>query len=269
MLPNSREPRLIAQQPGRRARILVRLLAAIIAVTTIGGIILLELWAHPPAWLHEPRKIVVRTLHWIHENWLTSASLGVWVAIIGVVVPVILWWLDRRRRGRNLAEATSRRGDEGSTGRRWFLVVWLVLFAILVAVLQLIGWPRASHATYEWTQNFRTQNFGTQNFGNLPQLILLVGLALAIATVAIFLILRFSRRRSLKFRLRQAREEERRNAAPGLQDKLEPILAQVTDEVLNSGEVHAEILESHVNQMDLRSLLEVRQDEIWRAVADD
>jgi len=54
-----------------------QLAAAGVALLTVVAVVVLELWGHPPVWLHGIRRLVVDTLHWVRVHWATSGALGV------------------------------------------------------------------------------------------------------------------------------------------------------------------------------------------------
>jgi tetratricopeptide (TPR) repeat protein/type II secretory pathway pseudopilin PulG len=81
------------------------LLAGLMAVGLAAvAVVVLELWPHPPAWLHGPRDLVVDGLHWLRVYWLTSGALGVLVALAALLVPLALRRVDRRRDERARAQ---------------------------------------------------------------------------------------------------------------------------------------------------------------------
>jgi hypothetical protein len=70
---------------------------AAIAVILFAAITILEVWAAPPGWLLPARRRTVGMLHWASTGWLgAAASLSATAAIIGVLTPFLLRWLDRR-----------------------------------------------------------------------------------------------------------------------------------------------------------------------------
>jgi hypothetical protein len=71
---------------------------AVIAVILFAAITVLEVWATPPGWLMPTRRRTVGVLHWASAGWLAAAaSLSATAAVIGVLTPFLLRWLDRRR----------------------------------------------------------------------------------------------------------------------------------------------------------------------------
>jgi hypothetical protein len=40
------------------------------------GVVVLELWSHPPSWFDGPRGLVVDGLGWLGVHWLTLGALA-------------------------------------------------------------------------------------------------------------------------------------------------------------------------------------------------
>jgi hypothetical protein len=72
-------------------------LLALTLTPLVAAITVLEVWTTPPGWLLPPRQQIVGVLHWIKENWLSTAAVGTMAAVAGVLTPFLVRWLDRRR----------------------------------------------------------------------------------------------------------------------------------------------------------------------------
>jgi NACHT domain len=72
-------------------------LLALTGILLLLVVVVLEVWATPPGWLLSGRRQTVGMLHWVKANWLSTAALSTAAAVIGVLTPFLLRWLDRRR----------------------------------------------------------------------------------------------------------------------------------------------------------------------------
>src|SRR6266508_3392178 len=84
----------------------------------IVGAAALEIWEHPPGWLHFPRVLIVTMVHWTRVHWLTSGA-------VGIMVTLLLYVLQLR------AERHRNRADRQQPEPRW---------------------PRCSPSTAGWTR---------------------------------------------------------------------------------------------------------------------
>jgi len=62
----------------------------VVAGLVVGGVVVLALWSTPPAWLAEPRRVVLAGLQWARTHLLTVAVAGLVVAVASLVAAVVV-----------------------------------------------------------------------------------------------------------------------------------------------------------------------------------
>jgi hypothetical protein len=80
-----------------------------VAVLLTVAVAVLEMWEHPLGWLRLPRSLVVSVLHWARAHWLTSAA-------VGIIVPVLLYVLQRRAERNRIRAEQQQQGDHRPYG---------------------------------------------------------------------------------------------------------------------------------------------------------
>jgi hypothetical protein len=80
-----------------RGAVRLNWLLALTGILLVAAITVLDVWMTPPGWLLPTRHQIVGVLHWIKENWLSTAAVGTMAAVAGVLAPFLIRWLDRRR----------------------------------------------------------------------------------------------------------------------------------------------------------------------------
>jgi uncharacterized protein len=109
------------------------------------GVVVLELWEHPPAWLDGARQVVVEALSWVRVHWATSGAIGVIVALLGL-------WLQRRwERGREQRDQSQLKAAANAEQVRQAKAAEDARTALLAAncwVDEASGWlPRVGQVT--------------------------------------------------------------------------------------------------------------------------
>ncbi len=86
---------------GKRGTARLGWLLALAGILLATGVTVLDRWATPPGWLHPARDAFDQAKkHWPSATAITTAA-----AVAGVLVPLLLWWLDRHRRGQTVEQA--------------------------------------------------------------------------------------------------------------------------------------------------------------------
>jgi eukaryotic-like serine/threonine-protein kinase len=73
-----------------------RLALAVTGAIVVAGVLTLELWETPPAWLAGLRELTVRTLGWVRVHLFTATVAGLVVSIAALGMPFLTRHLDRR-----------------------------------------------------------------------------------------------------------------------------------------------------------------------------
>jgi hypothetical protein len=81
-------------------------------VLLVTAVVVLEVWENPPSWLRGPRALVVAVLHWLRENWLTSAALSVIAGFAGVAATLGVFWRQRRGEDQRARQDRAQRSVE-------------------------------------------------------------------------------------------------------------------------------------------------------------
>jgi DNA polymerase III delta prime subunit len=72
------------------------LLKAVLGALLVAGVVILELWETPPAWLAGPRGLTVGTLGWARTHLLTATVAGLIVSIAALGMPFLVRHVERQ-----------------------------------------------------------------------------------------------------------------------------------------------------------------------------
>src|SRR5215213_11767341 len=72
------------------------LFKAVLAALLVAGVVILELWETPPAWLAGPRALTVATLGWSRTHLMTATVAGLIISMVGLGMPFLVRHVERR-----------------------------------------------------------------------------------------------------------------------------------------------------------------------------